>query len=121
MPVTIAGFHHAGFMITDVARAVAFYEGVLGLAALPRPDFDFDGRWYDLHHGQMLHLMSTAAMHGHTGQSGFDHHIALDVADVDEAARQLTALGIEFTRGSGRAGRPQIFLRDPDDNMIELR
>jgi catechol 2,3-dioxygenase-like lactoylglutathione lyase family enzyme len=26
MPITLAGFHHAGFLVTDVERAAAFYE-----------------------------------------------------------------------------------------------
>jgi len=121
MPVSIEGFHHAGFMVTDVARAAAFYEGVLGLKALPRPDFSFDGRWYDLGHGHQLHLMSTEEMPGHTGQAGFDSHIALQVTNIEDAERRLTELGIEFARGSGRAGNPQLFIRDPDGNMIELR
>lgn len=121
MAITIAGFHHAGFMVTDVARAAAFYEGILGLRPLPRPDFDFDGRWYDLGHGQQLHLMSIEQMPGNTGQSGFDHHIALDVSDIHEAEQQLIKYGMEFGRGSGRAGNPQLFVRDPDGNMLELR
>lgn len=121
MPVSIAGFHHAGFMVTDVARAAAFYEGVLGLRALPRPAFDFDGRWYDLGNGQQLHLMSIERMPGNTGQAGFDHHLALRVTDLQEAERQLAAHGVEFARGSGRSGNPQLFIRDPDGNMIELR
>ena len=121
MPITIAGFHHAGLMVTDVPRAAAFYENVLGLKTLSRPGFDFDGRWYDLGHGHQLHLMSIDQMPGHTGQAGFDRHIALSVPDIEAAAQQLSAHGIEFTRGSGRSGRPQLFLRDPDGNMIELR
>ena len=121
MPIKIAGFHHAGFMVTDVERAANFYENILGLRALPRPDFGFPGRWYDLHNGQMLHLMSTAEMPGSTGQSGFDTHIALDVPDVLAAEQQLTAMGVSVARGSGRAGNVQLFIRDPDGNMIELR
>lgn len=121
MPVSIAGFHHAGLMVTDVARAAAFYERVLGLKALPRPDFGFDGRWYDLGNGQQLHLISIEQMPGNTGQAGFDHHIALEVTDIQEAGQQLVAHGIEFVRGSGRSGHPQLFIRDPDGNMIELR
>jgi glyoxylase I family protein len=121
MSVQIAGFHHAGLMVTDVERAAAFYEGVLGLRPLPRPDFGFDGRWYDLGNNQQLHLMSDSQTPDHTWQSGFDRHIALNVPDIAEAERQLTRLGVEFARGSGRAGNVQLFLRDPDGNMIELR
>lgn len=121
MPITIEGFHHAGFMVTDVERSAEFYEGLLGLKPLPRPDLGFPGRWYDLGRGQQLHLMQTAEMPGQTGQYGFDTHIALSVPDTDAVQRELEARGIEYALGSGRAGAVQVFLRDPDGNMIELR
>ncbi len=122
MAITISSFHHAGFLVTDIARAAAFYEGVLGLENLPRPDFGFPGRWYDLKNGNQLHLMSLATMPDHsTNIPTFDRHIALAVPDVEQAATQLTALGIEFAKGNGRSGAAQLFLRDPDGNMIELR
>jgi glyoxylase I family protein len=121
MPIRIDGFHHAGFLVTDVERAAAFYEGVLGLRALPRPNFDFPGRWYDLGNGHQLHLMGTDQPPGQTGRPAFDRHIALQVPDMRETETQLREAGMEFAIGSGRAGNPQIFIRDPDGNMIELR
>lgn len=119
MPITISGFHHAGFLVTDIARAVAFYEGVLGLKTLARPDFNFDGRWYDLGNGHQLHLMCIERLPGHTDQPAFDRHIALEVPDLDIAAQQLEEMQVAFARS--RSGRPQLFVRDPDGNMIELR
>ena len=121
MPITINGFHHAGFLVTDVARAAAFYEGVLGLQALPRPDLGFAGLWYDLRNGHQLHLMSVEGMPGHADPPRHDRHIALNVSDVNATEEQLTALGIAVGYGSGRAGNKQLFLRDPDGNTIELR
>ena len=121
MPITIQGFHHAGFLITEIDRAVEFYEEVLGLKALPRPDFGFDGRWYDLGHGQQLHLMCVESMPGHNDPPRHDRHIALDVPEIEETERQLREMGIDIGYGSGRAGRPQLFIRDPDGNTIELR
>jgi glyoxylase I family protein len=121
MSITIAGFHHAGFLVADIERAAGFYEGVLGLSPLPRPDFGFRGRWYDLGHGHQLHLMETDQSPGHTGVANFDRHIALTVPDIEETARQLAEMGVEVAHGSGRAGGRQLFVRDPDGNMIELR
>jgi glyoxylase I family protein len=121
MPIKIDGFHPAGFLVTDIDRSAAFYEGLLGLRPLPRPDFGFRGRWYDLGHGHQLHLMETDQAPGQTGIANFDRHIALSVPDIAETERQLAATDIEFARGSGRLGRPQLFIRDPDGNMIELR
>ncbi|MBL8208485.1 MAG: VOC family protein [Blastocatellia bacterium] len=122
MALTISRLHHAGFLVTDVERAAEFYENVMGLEKLERPDFGFPGRWYDLKNGNQLHLLCLENMPTHsTNIPTFDRHIALEVADLDEAADQLTAHGVEFARGSGRGGAAQIFLRDPDGNMIELR
>jgi glyoxylase I family protein len=121
MPITIAGFHHAGFLVTDVARAAAFYENVLGLELLPRPDLGFDGRWYDLKNGHQLHLMTVTGMPGLADPPRHDRHIALSVPDVEATEKQLREMGIQVSYGSGRAGRPQLFIRDPDGNTIELR
>ncbi len=121
MSVKIQRFHHAGFLVTDVSRAAHFYEEVLGLEKLPRPDFGFDGRWYDLGAGLQLHLMETDSMPGNSGRPNFDRHIALQVDDLDAAARTFDQFGISYSKGSGRAGAPQLFVRDPDGNLIELR
>ena len=121
MSITIAGFHHAGFLVNDIERAAVFYEGVLGLSSLPRPDFGFRGRWYDLGHGHQLHLMETDRSPGNTGLANFDRHIALVVQDIEATAQQLAEMGVEVSQGSGRAGGRQLFVRDPDGNMIELR
>ena len=121
MPITINGFHHAGFLVTDVERAADFYENVLGLEPLYRPELGFPGRWYDLKNGHQLHLMSVAGMPTHADPPRHDRHIALDVTDSAETERQLNELGIKVGYGSGRAGNPQLFIRDPDGNTIELR
>lgn len=122
MPITFTGFHHAGVLVTDVERAAAFYEQVLGLENLPRPDFGFPGRWYDLKNGHQLHLMGLSDLPEHsTNLPRFDRHIALAVPDLEQVAAQLTELGVSFSLGTGRGGAAQIFLRDPDGNMIELR
>jgi glyoxylase I family protein len=121
MPITLAGFHHAGFLVTDVERAAAFYENVLGLKPLPRPDLGFAGMWYDLLNGHQLHLMSVTGMPSHADPPRHDRHIALSVPDVNATEAQLQELGIHIAYGSGRAGNKQLFIRDPDGNTIELR
>jgi drug/metabolite transporter (DMT)-like permease len=45
----IAALLHAGLLVSDLARAKAFYESVLGLALYPdRPELPYPGEWYDL-------------------------------------------------------------------------
>jgi glyoxylase I family protein len=121
MSIKILGFHHAGILVTDLERACRFYEEVLGLKSLRRPDFDFGGCWYDLGEGRQLHLLGVETMPGHHDPARRDRHLALVVEDLAEAERLLLELGYEVGHGSGRGGQPQLFLRDPDGNAIELR
>ena len=51
----------------------------------------------------------------------FDRHIAITVPDIEQTASELMSMGVEFARGNGRGGAAQLFVRDPDGNMIELR
>ena len=49
---------HCSVLITDLAKARAFYAGVLGLKEIPKPKtFDFVALWFDLGNGQTLHLL----------------------------------------------------------------
>ena len=121
MSLKIERLHHAGFLVTDISRSAYFYEDVLGLKKLERPDFGFAGRWYDLGNGLQLHLMETDSMPGNSGRPNFDRHIALEVENLDDAAHTFDQLGVSYSKGSGRAGSPQLFVRDPDGNLIELR
>ena len=91
------------------------------MRVLPRPDLGFPGRWYDLNNGHQLHLMSVAEMPTHADPPRHDRHIALSVPDTQATENKLRELGIEIAYGSGRAGNPQLFIRDPDGNTIELR
>lgn len=109
-PITL---HHASIRVADLARAIAFYEGLLGLRPLPRPDFGVAGRWYGIGGGQ-LHLIQGEAAGGPLDPSG--PHFAVAVADLDGARRELAAAGVETLDPGGA----QLWLRDPDGNVVEL-
>jgi glyoxylase I family protein len=109
-PITL---HHASIRVADLARSIAFYEGLLGLRPMPRPDFGIPGRWYGIGGGQ-LHLIQGAAPGTTLDPSG--PHFAIAVADLDDARRELAAAGVEILDPGGA----QVWLRDPDGNVIEL-
>ena len=113
---------HAGLLVSDLARAKAFYESVLGLTPYPhRPDLPYHGEWYALGGGQQLHLMQLpnpdAGMirpeHG-----GRDRHIALGVKDMEALKNRLEAAGVSYT--ASKSGRAALFCRDPDANTLEF-
>lgn len=117
----IKGFHHASLIVTDLAAARAFYEGILELNVRPdRPAFDFDGVWYDLGE-QQIHLLvqpNPDAGRIPPAHGGRDRHIALTVVDFDALRAKLDAAGIPYTLS--RSGRRALFCRDPEGNALEL-
>lgn len=111
--MTPTALHHSSIRVANLARAIAFYEGVLGLRPIPRPDFGIPGRWYGIGGGQ-LHLIEGAAPPAALDPSG--PHFALAVMDLDAARRELADLGIATLDPGGN----QLWLQDPDGNVIEL-
>lgn len=110
---------HAALLVSDLQRAKQFYAGVLGLKEKPRHGFDFDGVWYDLGENE-LHLMVVPDALPPAGQRPRrDFHVAFLIDDYEAAKAHLAKLGIPFREG--RHGLPQLFVRDPDGNLIELQ
>ncbi|MEW6312724.1 MAG: VOC family protein [Pseudomonadota bacterium] len=110
---------HAGLLVSDVARAREFYEGVLGFLPKARPDLGYDGAWYDLGACE-LHLMGTsAALLPAQSRPPRDFHVAIAVADLAALRARLDSRGIAYRLG--RHAFPQLFVRDPDGNQVELQ
>ena len=116
----ILGIHHASLRVADLGRALAFYQGVLGLGLDgDRPEMAFPGAWLGVG-GQQIHLMElpVAAPEPVESHGGRDRHIALQVVDLDRLRWRLEQAGIPFT--SSRSGRRALFCRDPDGNALEF-
>jgi catechol 2,3-dioxygenase-like lactoylglutathione lyase family enzyme len=123
---------HGGLLVSDVARAVAFYTGALGLTEVPRPPtFDTPGAWLAVGE-QQIHLIGETdpgrarAMHpaydGAEIAIGYGNHLALVVDDLDAALARAAEHGVlpggeVIARGDGVK---RAFVTDPDDNIIEL-
>lgn len=105
--------HHTSINVNDVARSRQFYERLLGLEPLERPDFGVPGVWYGIGEGQ-LHLIQCEPMGMAIDPSG--PHFAVQVRDLDEARRELAAAGLEVLD----PGHDQIWVRDPDGNVVEI-
>lgn len=114
----VKGIHHATVVVDDLATALAFYTEVLGLTALPRPDFGIPGAWLDAGNGDQVHLIELA---GHPPASPAQH-FAFEVDDLDAIAAELATKGVEVKisgrrlEGAGYQGTVQ----DPAGNTIEL-
>lgn len=117
-----SGIHHASLLVSDLAKARAFYEGVLGLQpATNRPQMSFDGVWYTIAPNQQIHLLvlpNPEAGLQRPEHGGRDRHVALAVADLAKLQARLDAAGIAYTQS--QSGRRAVFCRDPDQNALEF-
>jgi glyoxylase I family protein len=130
-PIQIAGFDHIVLRVRDKAAALAFYEGVLGLAVdRDRPEL---GLTHIRAGVQMIDLVTLDGLLGKMGGAGPGaearnvDHFALQVAPFDEAAirAHLAARGVEIVEEGQRYGASgdglSLYIRDPDGNTVELK
>ncbi len=114
----IKALDHVAVEVTDLERAVKFYNEVLGLFSLTMPD-ELTGqgvRWLDLGGGRALHLVENP-----DARPGRTAHIALEVSDLQQWKDHLKSKNIKIyppKMGLYRAER--VFLFDPSGNRIEL-
>jgi catechol 2,3-dioxygenase-like lactoylglutathione lyase family enzyme len=109
------------FPVTDLARARRFYEEVLGLRSIPRPDLGaIGGIWYaagpcEVH---LIEVPDGIDVGGPPPKlNPLARHAAFAVADYDETLALLQSKGLEILE-SRRSG--QLWVCDPDGNIIEL-
>ena len=115
MPLRITRIDHVSVLVTDVARARAFYGGMLGLTEIPPPkEFDFVAVWYDLG-GQYLHLLKKPQP-----DTESPRHFCLHVEDAAAARAELRANGLAIQETVRIAAADRFFVRDPDGNRIEI-
>jgi glyoxylase I family protein len=107
---------HCSILITDLAKARAFYVDVLGLKEIAKPrTFDFVVIWFDLGGGQTLHLLRKPQP-----DTVSPRHFALIVADAKAAREHIRAHGIAIEETTLIPHCDRFFIRDPDGNRIEL-
>ena len=117
----VLGIDHVSILVKDADKSLFFYQDLLNLPLLDRPDLGFSGYWLDLNFGHSLHIMELAnpcsgierSEHG-----GRDAHLALRVDSIKGYLKRLEQKGIKFS--ASKSGRKAVFFRDLDDNSIEL-
>jgi len=98
------------------ATAVAFYEGVLGLVQVPKPEpmASRGGAWFRA--GEVfLHLGVEADF-----RPAHKAHPALVVDDIDALAAHLREAGCEVRWSDDLPDRRQLYTDDPFGNRIEI-
>jgi catechol 2,3-dioxygenase len=115
---------HVHLKVADLERALKFYNGVLG--------FDVTQRW-----GKQAAFLSAGGYHHHIGLNTWQsqggrppapgstglYHLAIlypTRAALADALRRLVAAGIELDGAADHGVSEALYLRDPDQNGVEL-
>jgi glyoxylase I family protein len=133
--------HHVSLPCSDLERSKHFYSTVLGLEETERPAFTFKGAWYRVG-DRSLHLIvpdpgASPTLRHDKAIDSRDAHFAIRVQSYSKAVAHLESKGYRRSddrnptptganplpmrlNPAGAAGFPQIYILDPDRNVIEI-
>ena len=129
--IKVNAIHHVSVPVKDLERSREFYGTILGLTEIERPLSDNRGAWYRVGDHQ-LHLIEDDNSTFREGKEvdTQDIHFALDISSYRETRQLLHSKGFHpeaddelkrtIENPEGTAGWPQIYIIDPDRNVIEL-
>ncbi|HET9069786.1 MAG TPA: VOC family protein [Amaricoccus sp.] len=115
---------HVHLKVADLDRALAFYRGVLGFELTQR-------------YGSQAAFVSAGGYHHHIGLNTWEskggtppgpghsglYHLAIlypTRRDLADALRRLIEAGVELDGASDHGVSQALYLRDPDQNGVEL-
>jgi catechol 2,3-dioxygenase len=115
---------HVHLKVADLERALAFYSGVLGFALKQRygdqAAFVAAGDYH--HHIGLNTWESRGGSPPPPGSTGLFHTAILypTRAGLADALRRLIAAGVPLDGASDHGVSEALYLRDPDENGVEL-
>jgi len=115
---------HVHLKVADLERSLAFYCGVLGFELTMRygPSAAFVSAGGYHHHIGLNTWESAGGSPPPKGSTGL-YHVAIRYptrAALGDALRRLVAAGIALDGASDHGVSEALYLRDPDDNGLEL-
>jgi catechol 2,3-dioxygenase-like lactoylglutathione lyase family enzyme len=127
----LESFNHIAKEVLSLEKSRHFYVEILGFTQIPRPPFDCEGFWL-YGYGLSLHLVETTTpedrkevkmrriMHFSTALPRVDH-IAFITSSISFVKKVLDDAKVFYKEDCPKdTGIRQIFLFDPDGNVIEI-
>ena len=120
---------HVNIIVEDLDATATFYAEVLGLDRRngPPPLPPTQVQWmYDDAGRPVVHINSLDCPRAYDrevspGPTGAIHHVALNCSGYEDMEARLDARGIDYAANHiASIGLSQIFLRDPNDVVLEL-
>ena len=115
--IQIRRMNHVTTMVKDTARAMEFYNNLLGIKQIQSQVDNPAITWLQLDDGVMVHLIETDAAPAQPGSV----HLAYQVDDLEATQAALESSGFHPLRGGVRYdGQAYFFIEDPDGNSVEF-
>ena len=126
----LSSFNHIAREVRNLEKSKEFYVDILGFDVVPRPAFNCQGYWLS-GYGLSLHLVLTTVpderkrvkinriRHFSSALPRVDH-CAFITADIMYVKSILDEQKVYYKYVIGPVGIQQIFLFDPDGNVIEV-
>jgi catechol 2,3-dioxygenase-like lactoylglutathione lyase family enzyme len=127
-PIHVRQIDHVTLVVKDLERSRRFYVDVLGMEPAQRPGFRFAGLWFQAGTTQ-VHLILE---HEDSGPAkafmpekclvSRTRHFAFEVDDALAAVDRLKECGLTIADGPKQRpdGPTQVYVFDPDGNLVEL-
>jgi catechol 2,3-dioxygenase-like lactoylglutathione lyase family enzyme len=117
--MAVTQFLHAAILVTDLEKSAFFYGTILGIPQVER-NLQFPGIWYQIGNFQ-IHLITTSCLitdEVDGDKWGRNRHLAFAVTNLEETKEILLSHNYPIQKSA--SGRPALFTKDPDHNIIEL-
>jgi lactoylglutathione lyase len=116
----VLGLAHVAVYVSDLARARAFYEGLLGFGepfTLPKPDGSVRIAFVKINDHQYLELFNEAPQ-----DDGRLSHISIYTDDAGRMRDYLASRGVAApaTVPKGKTGNKNFNVKDPDGHTVEI-
>eukprot|EP01041_Mallomonas_annulata_P010217 gene10217-21304_t len=130
LSLPLVAFNHIAREVLCIHKSKRFYCEVLGFRQTARPPFECEGYWL-VGHGLNLHLVQTSVpeyrralkkeriLHFSSSLPRVDH-IGFICEDLELVERSLDQMHVYYKKDEPVKGIRQIFLFDPDGNVIEV-
>ena len=118
-------FDHYSFIVKDLRKTGDFYAQVLGLKEIKHPSDTVNFRWFNVRENTQVHLIRKDVVEKFENKS---NHLCLTIKDLDGYITFLEREGIPYWDWPGKPntvtlradGVRQIYLKDPEDNWVEI-
>ena len=116
----ILGVAHLAVFVSDLPKARAFYEDLLGFVepfTLPKPDGSVEIAFVKINDHQWIELFNRPS-----AGEGQLNHIAIYTDDADRMRDYLASQSVTVPErvGKGRTGNKNFMVKDPDGHNVEI-